>query len=152
MFCHSWEHYVIAKFKSLVRVDIQNVSPLGPAIELYNKFPSKKAQDHWLQIKLCQITLYVQFDWLDWSCQHLTFKILASSHHHESRRQSTGKSFLILVIWREIMKRMYRWMSRCSLAIGHTHYKTSWKSLIQQWVVWKESVANCKHCNATTSH
>ena len=41
--------------------------------------------------------------------------------------QSTGKSFLILVIWREIINKTYR----CSSAIGHKHYTTSWKSQIQ---------------------
>ena len=40
-----------AKSKSLVRVDIKNVCPLGPAVELYYKCPSKKAQGHWPQIK-----------------------------------------------------------------------------------------------------
>ena len=44
-------HYVIAKFKSLVRVDMQHFSPLGPAIELYYKCPSKKAEGHWPQIE-----------------------------------------------------------------------------------------------------
>ena len=36
----------------------------------------------------------------------------------------------------------------CSL---DKHYTTSWKLQIQQWVVWKESVAKCKHCKAITS-
>ena len=51
VFCHLWGHYIIAKFMSLVRIDIQNFSPLGPAIELCYKCPSKKAQDLWPQIK-----------------------------------------------------------------------------------------------------
>ena len=67
------------------------------------------------------IILYL---WLDWSCQHHTFKILACSPHHQSCRQSSGKSSSILVIWREIIDKTYR----CSLDIGHKHYTTSWKS------------------------
>jgi hypothetical protein len=35
MLCHSWGHYVTAKCKSFVRLDIKNASPLGPAIELH---------------------------------------------------------------------------------------------------------------------
>jgi hypothetical protein len=42
-------------------------------------------------------------------------------------------------------------MYPCSSAIVHKHYTTSWKLQIQQWVVWKESVANCKSCKAITS-
>ena len=42
-------------------------------------------------------------------------------------------------------------MYRCSSAIGHKHYTTSCKLLNQQWVVAKDSVANCKHCKAITS-
>jgi hypothetical protein len=29
--CHLWGHYIIGKFKSLVRVDILSFNPLGPA-------------------------------------------------------------------------------------------------------------------------
>jgi hypothetical protein len=60
VFCHSWGHYVIAKCMSLARVDIQHFCPFGLAIELYYKFPSKKAQGYWPQIKGRQITLYLQ--------------------------------------------------------------------------------------------
>ena len=36
------------------------------------------------------------------------------------------------------------------MLIGHKHCTTSWKLEIQQWVVWKESKANCKRCKTIT--
>ena len=91
-------------------------------------------QGHWPQIKLCKIMLYLG---------HHTFKILAS-RHHESSRQSIGKLFLILIVWREIIDKTYQ----CSSANGHKHY-TSWKLQIQwfgrnQWLtasIAKQSLA-----------
>ena len=55
---------------------------------------------HWPQIKLCQITLYVPYLLIGLIMSISYFQNLsqqASSRHHESSRQSTGKYFSILV-------------------------------------------------------
>ena len=102
-----------------------------PQIYIKNDHPIRLKVIYHRQNDIKSCYIYHSFDWTDHVNIILSQSQLPSqtnSHHHESCRQSTGKSFSILVIRREIIDKAYR----CSSSIGHKHYTTSRKSQIQQ--------------------